>query len=103
MEVCVFHRTHFLLIYLFQSKVIFFCLLPEILTQRFTARFLNSEGTNAAEPLGNPGINILVCLLKVKRKKSALYRLPVVMFYIPFVILYVAGPHHSVLLHCQLE
>ncbi|XP_071671913.1 tectonic-2 isoform X4 [Patagioenas fasciata] len=30
----------------------------EILTQRFTARFLNSEGTNATEPLGNPGYQV---------------------------------------------
>uniref|UniRef100_A0A8C0B5J8 Tectonic family member 2 n=1 Tax=Buteo japonicus TaxID=224669 RepID=A0A8C0B5J8_9AVES len=37
-----------------------FSLLPEILTQRFTVKFLSLKSTNAAELFGNPGINTLL-------------------------------------------
>lgn len=65
-EVCALHRTYILLIYLFKSH--FFFLSPEILTQRFTVEFLSLNSTNGEELFENPGINILFCLLKVKKK-----------------------------------
>lgn len=49
-------RTYFMLIYLLKSHLLF--LLTEILTQRFTVKFLSLKSTNATDLFGNPGINL---------------------------------------------